>query len=150
MRVAQVSAHFPPNFVSGGTLVPQRIAHAVAEAGHESYVYAGYLDAELPALKAWSDRDGEVAIRWIVTTPWTGWADPHNTDNPAVDADFRKWLGEVRPDVVHLHSLQTLGGSLVRAAKDSGAKVVVTMHDFWWFCARQFLADQALRPVRWL
>lgn len=146
MRVAQVSAHFPPNFVSGGTLVPQRIARAVAEAGHESYVYAGYLDVELPVLKAWSDRDGEVVIRWIVTTPWTGWADPRNTDNPAVDADFRQWLGDVRPDVVHLHSLQTFGGSLVRAAKDSGAKVVVTMHDFWWFCARQFLADQALRP----
>ncbi|MDJ0416384.1 glycosyltransferase [Rhodococcus opacus] len=146
MRVAQVSAHFPPNFVSGGTLVPQRIARAVAAAGHESYVYAGYLDAEKQPLKAWSDRDDEVVIRWIVTTPWTSWADPRNSNNPEVDTDFRQWLAEVRPEVVHFHSLQTLGGSLVRAAKDSGAKIIVTMHDFWWFCARQFLVDVNLRP----
>src|SRR5437763_58442 len=28
MRIVVVSAHFPPNFVSGGTLAPQRQAHA--------------------------------------------------------------------------------------------------------------------------
>ncbi|WP_448073190.1 glycosyltransferase [Georgenia yuyongxinii] len=146
MRVVQVSAHFPPNFVSGGTLVPQRIARAVAAAGHESLVYAGYLDADRPPLETWTDQDGDVTVRWVVITPWTAWDDPKNTVNPDVEADFRDWLAQVRPDVVHLHSLQTLGGPLVRAAKEAGAKVVVTMHDFWWFCARQFLATKELRP----
>lgn len=146
MRVVQVSAHFPPNFISGGTLVPHRIAHAVAEAGHQSYVYAGYLDSEMAPLRTWSDADEKVTVQWVVTTPWTGWADPKNSENPAVDTAFRRWLDEVRPDVVHLHSLQTLGGSLVRAAKECGAHVVVTMHDFWWFCGRQFFADPDLRP----
>jgi glycosyltransferase involved in cell wall biosynthesis len=146
MRVAQVSAHFPPNFVSGGTLVPQRIARAVADAGHESLVYAGYLDESRTPLETWTETDGDVTVRWVVITPWTAWDDPRNTLNADVEADFRQWLGQVRPDVVHLHSLQTLGGSLVRAAKDSGARVVVTMHDFWWFCARQFLATKDLRP----
>jgi len=146
MRVAQVSAHFPPNFVSGGTLVPQRIAQAVAAAGHESLVYAGYLDAGRTPLETWTENDGDVTVRWVVITPWTAWDDPKNTLNPEVEEDFRQWLAQVRPDVVHLHSLQTLGGSLVRAAKESGARVVVTMHDFWWFCARQFLSTKDLRP----
>ncbi|MCK6211779.1 glycosyltransferase [Georgenia sp. EYE_87] len=146
MRVVQVSAHYPPNFVSGGTLVPQRIARALAGAGIESLVYAGHLDPARRPLETWTENDGDVAVRWVVTTPWTGWADPRNSENPAVETDFRVWLDEVRPDVVHLHSLQTLGGSLVRAAKDSGARVVVTMHDFWWICARQFLATKELRP----
>ncbi|MPV37591.1 glycosyltransferase, partial [Georgenia subflava] len=146
MRVAQVSAHFPPNFVSGGTLVPQRIAQAVAAAGHESLVYAGYLDEARTPLETWTDADGDVTVRWVVITPWTAWDDPRNTLNPDVEADFRQWLAEARPDVVHIHSLQTLGASLVRAAKESGARVVVTMHDFWWFCARQFLSSTQLRP----
>lgn len=146
MRVVQVSAHFPPNFVSGGTLVPQRVARAVADAGHESYVYAGHLDDGLAPLTRWTDHDGDVTVRWVVTTPWTGWSDPRNSHNPAVEQDFRAWLEEVRPDVVHVHSLQTLGGSLVTAARESGARVVVTMHDFWWFCARQFLVDRDMRP----
>ena len=146
MRVVQVSAHFPPNFVSGGTLVPQRVARAVAAAGHESYVYAGHLDDALAPLTTWTDHDGDVSVRWVVTTPWTGWSDPRNSHNPAVEQDFRAWLHEVRPDVVHVHSLQTLGGSLVTAAREAGARVVVTMHDFWWFCARQFLVDRDMRP----
>ncbi|MGC5628448.1 glycosyltransferase [Georgenia sp. Z1344] len=150
MRVAQVSAHYPPNFVSGGTLVPRRIARALAAAGHEAHVYAGHLDDARPALSTWDDTDtgehGTVRVRWIETHPYTSWSDRKNWANPAVEADFRGWLEDVRPDVVHLHSLQTLGGSLVRAAKESGAAVVVTAHDWWWQCTRQFLVDQDLRP----
>lgn len=147
MRVVQVSAHYPPNFVSGGTLVPQRIAHDLIDRGHEVFVYAGYLDEERPPLETWDEKDPHgVHVRWIVTTPWTSWSDPLNTLNPPVAADFERWLADVRPDVVHLHSLQTLGGGLIPAAKRTGAAVVVTMHDFWWTCARQFLAPADLRP----
>jgi glycosyltransferase involved in cell wall biosynthesis len=147
MRVVQVSAHYPPNFVSGGTLVPQRVARAMAARGHESFVYAGHLDAAREPLSTWQETDDEgVHVRWVVTTPWTGWDDPRNSHNPEVEADFRRWLDEIRPDVVHLHSLQTLGGSLVTAAKEHGAQVVLTMHDFWWYCARQFLVDRDMRP----
>lgn len=147
MRVVQVSAHYPPNFVSGGTLVPQRIAHDLIDRGHEVFVYAGYLDEGRPPLETWDETDPHgVRVRWIVTTPWTSWSDPLNTLNPPVAADFERWLADVRPDVVHLHSLQTLGGGLIPAAKRTGAAVVVTMHDFWWTCARQFLAPADLRP----
>jgi glycosyltransferase involved in cell wall biosynthesis len=147
VRVVVVSAHFPPNHVSGGTLVPQRIARDLARRGHEVAVYAGYLDESREPLSTWeeTDRDG-VRIRWIVTTPWTAWNDPLNSDNPGVAEDFAAWLDRERPDVVHLHSLQTLGGGLVPVAKSSGAAVVVTMHDFWWVCARQFLVDRDVRP----
>jgi glycosyltransferase involved in cell wall biosynthesis len=150
MRVAQVSAHYPPNFISGGTLVPRRIARAVAAAGHEAFVYAGHLDSARPALSTWTDTDtgdfGTVNIRWIETHPYTSWGDEKNWKNPAVESDFRSWLEEIRPDVVHLHSLQTLGGTLVRAAKESGAAVIVTSHDWWWQCTRQFLVDRDMTP----
>ena len=59
---------------------------------------------------------------------------------------FVRFLDRFGPDVVHFHSLQTLGATLVRAAKDAGAATVVTMHDFWWWCARQFLVDRGFRP----
>lgn len=147
MRIAQVSAHYPPNFVSGGTLVPQRVARFVAAAGHESYVYAGYLDDSRTPLETWTEQDeAGVQVTWLVTTPWTAWSDPLNYDNPQAAAAFTTWLEAVRPDVVHVHSLQTLGVGLVEAAHRFGAKVVLTMHDFWWFGSRQFLVDQRMRP----
>ncbi|VTR76222.1 glycosyltransferase [Cellulomonas hominis] len=147
MRVVQVSAHYPPNLVSGGTLVPQRIARGLAARGHEVSVYAGHLDEHREPLSTWTEDDGHgVRVRWVVTTPWTAWSDPRNSLNPEVTADFEAWLAQERPDVVHLHSLQTLGAGLVAAAHRSGAKVVVTMHDFWWSCARQFLVAPDMRP----
>ncbi|RMI13264.1 glycosyltransferase [Cellulomonas triticagri] len=146
MRVVQVSAHYPPNLVSGGTLVPQRVARGLAARGHHVSVYAGHLDERRP-LDTWTEEDGHgVRVRWIATTPWTAWSDPRNSLNPEVTADFEEWLAGECPDVVHLHSLQTLGAGLVSAAHRSGAKVVVTMHDFWWSCARQFLAAPDMRP----
>ncbi len=147
MRVVVVSAHFPPNHVSGGTLVPQRVARELRRRGHEVVVYAGYLDETREPLSTWEETDPEgLRVRWVVTTPWTAWNDPLNSDNPGVTEDFSAWLETERPDVVHVHSLQTLGGGIVPAAKSAGAAVVVTMHDFWWVCARQFLVDREVRP----
>lgn len=141
-----VSAHYPPNFVSGGTLQPQRLAHALRARGHEVSVYAGWLGSTRRPGETWTETDGGVPVRWIVTTPWIGWSDRRNWDNPEVTADFAAHLARLRPEVVHAHSLQSLGAGLVAAAADAGARVVVTMHDFWWFCARQFLVERTLQP----
>ncbi|HVE47866.1 MAG TPA: glycosyltransferase [Acidimicrobiales bacterium] len=147
MRILVVSAHYPPNFVSGGTLAPQRQAHGLRRLGHEVSVYAGWLGADRPPLSTWADTDEEgMDVRWVVTTPWVDWSDDANFDNPMVAADFASHLDDLRPDVVHLHSLQSLGAGLVSAAAESGASVVVTMHDFWWLCGRQFLVDTEYRP----
>ncbi len=146
MRIVVVSAHFPPNFVSGGTLQPQRLARALRARGHDVRVYAGWL-GDRPPLASWDDADETgLPVRWVASGRWIGWGDDRNFDNPDVGAHFASWLAEVRPDVVHLHALQSLGGTLVPAAAAAGARVVVTMHDFWWCCPRQFLVDRDMRP----
>jgi len=147
VRIAIVSAHYPPNFVSGGTLVPQRIADELAARGHEVHVFAGRLEAGEPDLQTSVERiQSGVTVHWTTVTGFTGWSDRRNFDNPAVQAQFTDFLREVRPDVVHLHSAQALGGSLLPVARATGAAVLVTMHDMWWWCARQFLVTKELRP----
>lgn len=146
MRILVVSAHYPPNFVSGGTLQPQRLAAGLRARGHDVSVYAGWL-GDRPPYVAWDEDDDDgMAVRWISTAAFVGWSLRENYDNPVVRDDFARHLAKVRPDVVHLHSLQSLGASLVVAAKEAGARVVLTMHDFWWFCARQFLVDRSMHP----
>jgi glycosyltransferase involved in cell wall biosynthesis len=147
MRIVVVTAHFPPNFVSGGTQQPQRLARGLRARGHDVRVYAGWLGEEREAGSSWTEADDTgLPIHWIASTPWIGWSDRRNFDNPTVAADFAAFLREVRPDVVHLHSLQSLGAGLVSVAAQHGARVVVTMHDFWWCCARQFLVDRGNVP----
>ena len=146
MRILTVSAHYPPNFVSGGTLQPQRLSRGLRALGHDVSVYAGWI-GDRPALETWTEVDETgMPVRWVVSSPWIGWSDERNWRNPPVTEDFRTHLADVRPDVVHLHALQSLGAELVTAAHEAGARVVITMHDFWWLCPRQFLVDRDQRP----
>ncbi len=147
VRIVLVSGHYPPNFVSGGSLQPQRLARGLRARGHDVSVYAGWSGEERDALETWDEVDeAGLPVRWIVTTPWVPWSDDRNWNCPEVHRDFIRYLERERPDVVHLHDLQTLGGSLVRAAAEAGAKTIVTMHDFWWVCARLFLVDRTMHP----
>ena len=146
MRIVQVSAHYPPNFVSGGTLVPHRLSAALHARGHDVHVFAGHVGEDRDPLEAWDEVDGGIPVHWVAITPYTRWGSDANHDNPAVTAAFAEWLRWQQPDVVHFHSLQAFGAALVPVAKASGARVVVTMHDFWWLCGRQFLVNQEMAP----
>ncbi|MFP5327488.1 MAG: glycosyltransferase family 4 protein, partial [Acidimicrobiia bacterium] len=146
MRILLVSAHFPPNFVSGGTLAADRQARGLRERGHEVSVYAGWYGTDRRALETVDEVVDGLPIRWITTEPFTGWADRANFDNRPVARDFAAHVARLRPDVVHFHSLQGLGARLLDVAADAGAAVVVTMHDFWWHCARQFLVTKDFQP----
>src|SRR5690606_34900965 len=107
MRVSLVSAHYPPNFVSGGTLVPQRVARGLAERGHDVSVFAGRLDDGEAALTVSHGVDGAIPVTWINITPFTAWNDVNNYDSPGVAAAFADFLAAARPDVVHFPPLQT-------------------------------------------
>src|SRR5262245_32756237 len=113
MRVLIVSAHYPPNFVSGGTLQPQRMARELLHRGHDVCGYAGWIGDGREAGEAWTDTEDGVPVRWIATTPWTTWGDDRNHDNPTVAADFEQFVSAWNPEIVHLHSLQALGAQLV-------------------------------------
>ena len=147
MHIALVSAHYPPNFVSGGTLVPQRIADGFAARGHRVSVFAGSLDDGEPDLTVRHEvTELGVAVQWTTITGMLAWDATENFANDDIDAEFARWLIRTRPDVVHFHNLQGMGASLISTAAASGAAVVVTMHDMWWWCARQFLVDRDMRP----
>ena len=81
-------------------------------------------------------------VRWVVTHAVDGWADERNLRQPRRErATSAGHLDEVRPDVVHIHSLQSLGAGLVPVARAVGrqgrrhhARLLVV-------CARQFLVD---------
>lgn len=147
MRIAIVTAHYPPNFVSGGTLVPKRIADEFAARGHLVSVFAGSINDGRPDMSVHTETtETGTRVQWISITGMLDWADDVNYTNDEVQAEFSRWLGREDPEVVHFHNLQGFGGSLVSTAAASGAAVVVTTHDMWWWCARQFLVDRDLRP----
>ena len=65
-----------------------------------------------------------------------------NYYNPSINNVFEEFIAEQQPSIVHFHSMQWLGAQLILIAKEFGAKTILTMHDWWWICPRQFLVKQ--------
>lgn len=131
--------------MSGGALIPYRFAHELKNRGHESYVFSGRL-ADLAPGQIRDEVIEGVPVRWVGNSSFLAWNDEKNFNNPKLAERFEDYLRDVNPDVVHFHSIQTLGAQMLDIAKALGYPVVVTMHDFWWACARQFLVDDSDTP----
>ena len=146
MRLAYVTAHYPPDFTSGATLQVERIARRAAELGHVVEVFSGAIAMGLGDGEQRTERRDGLVVHWIGTADRIEQGDDGNWDNPLAAAAAANWLEQFAPDVVHVHTLQTLGVGVVEAAADAGHRTVLTMHDLWWWCARLFLVDTELRP----
>lgn len=56
--------------------------------------------------------------------------------NPRAEGAFQRVLNEFKPDVVHVQHLMLLSLGIPRLARRSGARVVMTLNDFWLHCVR--------------
>lgn len=72
------------------------------------------------------------------------------------DEDVREfmdqWFQREKFDILHVHALQVLTASVVQAALEAGIPYVITLHDAWWICSRQFLTSpsgRAIDPAEW-
>jgi len=48
-------------------------------------------------------------------------------------------IKRISPDVVHVHSIQNLGASILDNFKNQNIPIALTLHDCWWICERQFM-----------
>lgn len=69
--------------------------------------------------------------------------DYNNTDS---EEALKTYVQEMKPDLVHFHSLQGIGANAIHLVKTMGHKTVLTMHDWWWLCPNFFMADCHCEP----
>ena len=138
-RVLIVSSHYPPHFAGGAEIVAHRQARSLLQLGWEVKVFAGRPDAprvsEPELALEREDFDGLEVLRTSSTLNDTGanfFSLSHATLFEGVARDFA-------PDVVHCHNLVGLGVNLIGASKRTGARTIVTLHDYWGFCFKGIL-----------
>lgn len=152
MRVMIVNIHFSPESFGGATLVAEETATRLHAAGHEVVVVTGSHDQRIPPgdYRRYSAEGLPViAIRHMCDGSVA-----QQYDNALATAAFERILAATRPDVVHFHAIQMLGVGVVEAAQKAGIPTVVTAHDAWWLCERQFMVrangrfcgQQAINP----
>ncbi|MFB2834960.1 glycosyltransferase [Floridanema evergladense] len=58
-----------------------------------------------------------------------------NIENPVLEKCFQQFLGEFGPfEIIHFHNLEGITANCLKLAKESGAKVVFSLHNYWAVC----------------
>jgi glycosyltransferase involved in cell wall biosynthesis len=63
-----------------------------------------------------------------------GRLDDHRLRDPAVEAVFNEVLDDIDVDIVHFQSIRTLPLSLIEVAKQRNKTVVLTLHEYYFWC----------------
>ena len=66
-------------------------------------------------------------------------SDTERYDNPTITEITARLARDLDPDLVHAHCLQDLGAGVLGGLKEQGRKIILSLHDFWWICERQFM-----------
>ncbi len=136
---------YPPQNFGGATIVASGLARALAaEGSFDVVVFAGSFAEDLPAYRLTRyDQDGVPVFLTRIDEPLPEPKLDYRSDRMA--ALFGRVLDAIKPDLVHLHSIHKLGVGLAAACRERGVPYVVTAHDAWWLCARQFMITPAGR-----
>jgi glycosyltransferase involved in cell wall biosynthesis len=133
---------FRPYSYGGATLVAEWMAAELARRGHRvSAVSAMPQPKGVPAYSILRGAGLPGVESYLLALP-PGRSRRLSEENPAVDRALAPLIDALAPDIAHLHSVQDLGAGLLGVMKSQGIPAILSFHDFWWLCARQFM----LRP----
>jgi glycosyltransferase involved in cell wall biosynthesis len=136
LRVLMANVFFAPRSYGGATIVVEELARRLHARD----------DTDVVVVTTLGSQAEHHAVTRAVQDGITVFAMPTEDadviaefDDPRNETAFGEILDAVRPDIVHLHSIQKLSASLATACRARGIPYIITLHDAWWLCARQFM-----------
>ncbi|HYX23078.1 MAG TPA: glycosyltransferase [Thermoanaerobaculia bacterium] len=136
---------WPPWNHAGTEVYARRLARYPA-ADREVAVYARIADPGRELGEALELVDGGVRVRLVVNN-FTQ-RDPLSRNalhDRRLAADFRRFLGETAPDLIHVHHLAGHAATLMGVAAERGVPILYQVQDWWAPCARANLFDAGRR-----
>lgn len=137
-HVLIVNVHHAPYSYGGATIVAEEVGRTLMRAhGWQISAVSLISRADLaPYAVIKSEAEGRAS--YLINMPERrGYALRYN--NPQVAERVAQLIDSLAPDLVHVHCLQDVGAGVIETAKARGLPVVLSVHDFWWICERQFM-----------
>ncbi|MFH1738305.1 MAG: glycosyltransferase, partial [bacterium] len=135
MKILAVIHDFLPRHQAGSELYCFYLCRELQRRGHDVRVFCAEIDHEQPAYSV-RDRIYEGIPVTEIIQHFHFWKYEETYRNSAVEKVFADLLKSWSPDVVHFHHLLGLSFECPRLARESGAAVVFTLHDYWLLCLR--------------
>ncbi len=142
MRLLSVNIYFDPDSFGGATIIAEHMAQELdAKPGFDMTAVSARF-AHVPAASVVRYRTKHGFDGYSIGLPFA--VRDHDTKryaNPMFDHALRSILETLKPDAVHVHCVQEIGASFFDVLCEMHIPFAVTVHDFWWLCARQFMID---------
>lgn len=138
LKLLVVNVHFAPESFGGATIVAEQLAAELGRMPDTAVsIFTGTHSSAVSqhTLHRYSWKSLPV---YAVRLPLPG-EFPHDHENPRVARLFAQALDIIQPDVIHFHCVQMMSADLVKVAQSRGVPHVITLHDAWWICERQFM-----------
>ena len=141
MRILEISNGYPPRAFGGVELHTHRLVAALARRGHAVSVFTRHSDLASADGTIIDEQVDGIHVRSVVNDAKQSGFEAHWRSDPVREA-FAELLDRERPEVVHVQHLIGLSHDLPATARQRGLRVVATVHEYWYACARVML----LRP----
>lgn len=137
-HILVINVFFAPYSYGGATVVAEEVVRELRrEHGFQVTAISATSRADMPAYSLLKTEVDGIA-NYLINMPF-GRPYAELYDNSHVTEAIDGLMQTLAPDVVHLHCLQDIGAGVIAAAKRRGLPVVLSTHDFWWLCERQFM-----------
>ncbi|MFM0043751.1 glycosyltransferase [Paraburkholderia sediminicola] len=138
LRILGANIYFAPRSFGGATIIAEEMTQRLnAREDTEYYMFTTLSTDIVPAYKL---------VRYFAKATHIfgmglpGERDPVSSfENKKAAEAFEAALLAVKPDVVHLHAIQGIGALVADVCRKHNVPFVVTLHDAWWICGRQFM-----------
>lgn len=141
LRVLGVNIFFEPRSFGGATIVAEEVARTLNS--DTAVEYAVLTTSPIKEARAYKVTRYQSSAAEVFALGLPSETRPMaDFDNPNIVAAFREVIRSWEPDVVHLHSIQRMGVQLAEVCSSEGIPYVVTAHDAWWICGRQFMVTK--------
>ncbi len=136
-RVLFVNILYGQSSFGGATIVTEKIAQNFNKnyENWSSFVFSCHID---------NNENNLVRYDWAGVPVFSSSINgvDMSFENEDILCNFEKVIEIVKPDIVHFHCIQKIGINVVELCKEKHIPYVITMHDGWFICPRQFFLDK--------
>lgn len=140
-KILMANVLFHPTSYGGATIVVEELAKRInAEKNFDVTIVTAFFDINNHLYNDYDivryEAHGLPVILIRLPEPMLATLEYHN---PKMQEVFTDILQAIKPDIVHLHAVQQLSASLANACTTQNIPHIITLHDMWWVCEKQFM-----------
>lgn len=139
-RLLIINVYFAPRSFGGATVIAEAMAQIlVRDHGWKVLVLTTLAEPQLAPYAVRRYQAKGVTIVGVNIPDDLVYEETYN--NPAFARVAEKVIDFFQPSVIHGHSIQNMGCGFFPWIRKTGIPMVVTAHDCWWICERQFMIN---------